>query len=122
MNTQQTDKKNFNLIFRELRKNGFTAKQNFLCCQSCGWSVLEDEGRQDGENIVFYHKQDSESFKDSNLKRTIYLAFSGDGHTIKKTFEKHGYKVDWNGTNEERIGIQPKEEITTKTKLENLYK
>ena len=26
------------LAFKELRKSGYLAKQNFCCCQSCAWA------------------------------------------------------------------------------------
>ena len=29
--------------FRELRKYGYIAKQNFWCCQSCAWADLTDK-------------------------------------------------------------------------------
>ena len=41
---------NLTKAFAELRKNGYFAKQNFLCCQSCGWAALSDE---EAKNAVF---------------------------------------------------------------------
>jgi hypothetical protein len=51
---------NLTKAFAELRKNGYFAKQNFLCCQSCGWAALSDE---EAKNAVFYHNQDYRDFK-----------------------------------------------------------
>jgi hypothetical protein len=51
---------NLTKAFAELRKNGYFAKQNFLCCQSCGWAALSDE---EAKNAVFYHNQDYRDLK-----------------------------------------------------------
>lgn len=111
-NMKMTDKELFNKIFRALRKKGIVAKQNFLCCQSCGWAEL---GSQLGDNyegtIVFYHNQDYDSFEGKELTRKIYLAWHGKAEDIIEEFEKEGFKVEWNGSEHERICILPRKEI-----------
>ena len=44
---------NLSMAFAKLRKQGYFAKQNFMCCQSCGWAELSDEQAQ---KAVFYNK------------------------------------------------------------------
>lgn len=104
-----TDKKVFNIAFRELRKLGFVAKQNFSCCQGCAWSELSSL-TPEPENVVFYHNQDYDAFdkQTKNLEHGIYLAWSGNGQQIVDVFTSHGYEVEWNGTENERILIKPK--------------
>jgi len=85
--------------FRELRKRGYTAKQNFKCCQSCAWAALSDK---EAERVVFYHNQDAD-----NLKRmgSCYLSWSGDGKEIVEVLNLFGINTEWDGTNENRIKI-----------------
>ena len=97
-------------MFRELRKEGFIARQNYMCCQSCGWSAIaSDYGvEDDNKNVVFFHGQDNDSFdKKGTLQETIHLAWQGDGNKIKDVAEKFGYVVEWDGTENQRIGILP---------------
>ena len=102
MTNQKTDKQLFNEVFRELRKKKIFAKQNFLCCQTCAWSSVPSEE----ENVVFYHNQDKSSF-DSNgyLNSIIYLAWRGNTDVIIEAFKSKGFKVQWNGSDLNRIGI-----------------
>ncbi|WP_442637788.1 DUF6891 domain-containing protein [Rossellomorea marisflavi] len=108
--TDKTDKEIITQIFKDLRKEGFVARQNLACCQSCAWSevdVMEDKKGKTFENVVFYHRQDAESFdtKTKNLQSTLFLAWRGDSSTIVKVIRKNGLKVDWDGSDFTRIGI-----------------
>ena len=83
--------------FKTLRKRGYTAKANFLCCQSCAWKAItgapyrpEDETSK----IVFYHAQDNDRLNEMGI---CHLAWTGDGHEIKLACEAAGLKVDWDG-------------------------
>lgn len=38
-----TTKQKMNNAFAELRKAGYVAKQNFMCCQGCGWAKINNE-------------------------------------------------------------------------------
>lgn len=115
----KTDKQVLNDVFRELRKKGFVARQNYWCCQSCAWSAVESEyDTNDDSNIVFYHNQDADAFENGNLESILYLAWQGDGETIRDTFEDYGFNVAWDGTKNKRIGILPRRtvyEVTYKT-------
>lgn len=85
--------------FRELRRLGYFARQNFMCCQTCGWAeVPEDKA----DKAVFYHHQDKERL---DREGKLYLNWSGDGNLIKSVFEKCGLKVEWNGTDSTRIKV-----------------
>ena len=91
---------NLTKAFAELRKNGYFAKQNFLCCQSCGWAALSDE---EARNTVFYHNQD---YRDLKQHQDLYLAWSGDGDYIAQTLRNFGMEVDWDGTPNTRIAVR----------------
>lgn len=105
-NLMISDKKVFNQMFKVLRSKGFKARQNFQCCQSCGWAEMESIA-PNYQNIVFYHNQDNDCFdEDGDLKRTLFLSWSGDGQQIKQTAEDFGFEVQWDGSEEKRIGIK----------------
>lgn len=90
---------NLTKAFAELRKKGYFAKQNFMCCQSCGWAALTDE---QAKNAVFYHNQD---YRDLKYGDDLYLAWSGDGYFIARTLESFGMKVKWEGDSHDRIMV-----------------
>lgn len=94
------DKAAFTLAFRNLRKRGFFARQNYLCCQSCAWSSIPEEK---SNKVVFYHQQDNESFDGRDLERPIHLAWGGDGKEIVEELEKVGFEVEWDGSENKRI-------------------
>jgi hypothetical protein len=82
--------------FKELRKLGYFARQNFWCCQSCAWAAVPD-GK---DKVVFYHQQDKE-----RLQKTgeCHLAWSGDGQEICQVLNRHGITTEWDGTEHKRI-------------------
>ena len=98
-------KENINKMFREFRKAGYYAKQDFWCCQSCGWSALTD---QQAEKAIFYHRQDKEgAFDGVRLVDSLMLAWSGDGNEICNILKNYGLKVEWDGSPDKRIAILP---------------
>lgn len=100
-----TTKKKITNAFRELRKKGYFARQNFWCCQNCAWNAMTDE---QAEKAVFYHRQDADSFDEYNeeLERDLYLAWSGNCEEIVKVLRKHGLKVLHDGDESKRIMIE----------------
>ncbi len=94
------DKSKLTKAFKELRRKGYFARQNFLCCQSCGWAEMTDE---QAEKAVFYHQQDNDYLKETG---SCHLAWSGDGQLIVDILVKNGIEVDWDGSNNKRIGIK----------------
>lgn len=102
-----TDKQVVSGMFQAFREKGFQAEENFLCCQSCGWAAM-GEIAKDNDNNVFYHEQDNESFGifDGNINGTLFLSWCGDGNVLKEIIEQFGYEVEWDGTENKRIGIK----------------
>ena len=91
---------NLSLAFKELRNRGYFAKQNFMCCQSCGWAEISEA---EAENAVFYHAQDHADYKRGD---DLYLSWSGNGHEIVRVLESFGVAVDWNGSDSTRIIVK----------------
>lgn len=90
---------NLTKAFKELRKHGYFARQNFTCCQSCGWAEVPDDK---GDKAVFYHNQDYQSYKEGG---DLYLAWSGDGNLICSVLRENGLDVEWEGTPDVRIRV-----------------
>jgi hypothetical protein len=87
-----------NNAFKDLRKAGYFARQNFTCCQSCGWSEIPN-GK---EKVVFYHSQDN----DDKIKgNDFHLAWSGDGKEICEILNRNGVLTEWNENENTRIKI-----------------
>lgn len=85
--------------FRDLRKAGYYAKQNFYCCQSCGWNAIPEDMK---DKVVFYHDQDAEILE---VYGDCYLSWNGDGNEIVRILESNGIKTEWDGTEFQRIRI-----------------
>ena len=88
--------------FRALRKEGYWARQNWQCCQTCGWANVPQEK---GDKAVFYHAQDARHLRDDEPE--VWLAWSGDGGKIVDIL-KEFVKVDWDGSANKRILCSPK--------------
>lgn len=88
-----------NLCFRDLRKLGYTAKQNWKCCQSCGWSAIS---YKQARKAVFYHGQDKWNLEHDGY---CYLCWAGKGAEIVKVFTDRGIKVEWDGSKNTRIKL-----------------
>lgn len=107
--TVKTDKAVFNDMFKEFRKEGFIARQDYLCCNSCATSALEaDYNVDENSSYVFYHGQDADAFENKMLTRTLYLGWQGNGKKLVEIIKAHGFQVDWDGTEERKIGVKSK--------------
>jgi len=89
--------------FEQLRKAGYFAEQDFMCCQSCGWASVPEEQE---DKAVFYHEQDKEDLEFGS----VLLAWSGNGQEIVDILSEHinslYFKVNWNGLDTSRIEIK----------------
>lgn len=86
--------------FRVLRKEGYFARKNFWCCQSCAWAAVPEEK---AAKAVFYHKQDADMLRTSNA---VYLAWAGNGKEIVSILESNGLCVTWDGSDNSRILVK----------------
>jgi hypothetical protein len=92
---------NLSQAFAQLRRDGYFARQNFMCCQSCGWSEIPETRR---DKAVFYHAQDYRDYK--YYREDVYLAWAGDGEFIINTLKNFGLDVDWDGDKGTRIMVK----------------
>jgi len=90
---------NLTQAFKALRKAGYFARQNFLCCQSCGWAAIP-EGKF--EKVVFYHAQDNSSKREG---RPFNLAWNGNGQEICQILKEHNVETTWTGDSSKRIEV-----------------
>lgn len=86
------------VAFRALRKSGYIARQNFMCCMGCGFAAMPEGTKK----AVFYHRQDADRLSSSGR---CYIAWGGDGQEIRKAFEAAGLKVEWDGTEAARFCV-----------------
>jgi len=95
----QIDKTNLTKAFKSLRKAGYFARQNFMCCQSCAGAAIPDGT----EKYVFYHNQDNDNLKGG---QDFCLAWGGDGHEIVKILNENGLETFWEGNKNKRIMVK----------------
>lgn len=84
--------------FKDLRRLGYFARQNFECCQSCAWASVPEEKE---DKVVFYHRQDAKRLNHD----FTWLAWAGDGQEIVSVLKKY-FNVEWNGTEDDRICVK----------------
>jgi hypothetical protein len=109
-----TDYDKLREAFGRLESEGYLVRENFTCCQTCGWSEadseLEDAAKagRPFKGVVFFHQQDTESAVDGS---GLYLAYGGEagpeaaGRQIVKAFEAAGLAPVWNGSSNTRIQV-----------------
>ena len=86
------------IAFQKLRKAGYFARQNFTCCQSCGWAEVPENK---SEKAVFYHSQDNGDIENG----FVHLAWSGEGQEIVDILKTEFKDIEWDGTTSKRIKI-----------------
>lgn len=99
-------KQSITKAFNCLRKKGILARQNFLCCQTCGsYDLNEQMKKLNKKGYTFYHKQDND-----RLLRTgqCYLAFDSleTGKLVYKCLKQFNLNVEWNNDENTRIFIK----------------
>lgn len=116
------DRDKLSVAFKEMRKNGLIARQNFKCCQSCAGYGLATEveeapakKRAKIKGCVYYHAQDA---ADLHKGEDLYLAFGPletekhgtvglptveVGRIAVACLTNAGLDVEWDGTERTRI-------------------
>lgn len=103
--------------FKDLRKEGLIAKQNFMCCRSCAsCSIWNDIDASPGKykGAVYYCKQDGDNLrKDGRFYLGFGAADTDDdkvatliGQLTKVVLEKHGLNVEWDGSANTRLLVR----------------
>lgn len=130
------DRSKLNQLFKNLRKHGFVAKQNYLCCRGCAGAQLSsdalawDQSKKDSlKGVVFYTRQDGEGlntkprrFQRYNRPQSLYLSYgplelsSGSiglptlhvGNLLAQELRAVGLNYEWDGSENTRICIVDK--------------
>jgi hypothetical protein len=80
--------------FRNLRRKGWFAKQNWCDCQSCGRGAIPNTV----ERFAFYHQQVAD---DIDTTHSVYLYWEAEPDEIVDelipSFVNAGLHVEWNG-------------------------
>lgn len=113
------DKTKIAKAFAQLRRKGYIARMNFMCCSSCGWyeiggSSLSGHQRSDIDPVqkaVFYNKQAEERAfrpgpfwngrkapKSRMLQEDLYLQWFGNADEILMALKANGLNADWEGS------------------------
>jgi hypothetical protein len=114
--------------FKLLRREGFIARQNFLCCQTCaGYELatrigdMPEQKRKKVKGVVYYHNQDNTNLKE---RGSVYLAYGpvdtarhGEiglhgvevGRAVVKALEAVGLAYEWDGLDSTRILVKAKQ-------------
>ena len=113
-----TDRENIKRAFRKLRKQGYIARMNFMCCSSCAWyeiggyalAGIRKEELPEPEKVVFFNKQSNDSFDNKgNLKYSLCLQWAGDPSEIMVALKGEGLLVEHNGDESQTIFVNSKE-------------
>jgi hypothetical protein len=103
--------------FAKLEISGIVARQNFTCCQTCGFAEIGDELDQAKaagvivRGLTFFHQQDTERAAEGG---SIYLSYAAteDGaesvdiaREVVSVLSAHGLKPNWDGTTAQRIEV-----------------
>jgi len=114
-------KEKLNLAFKRFRRElKVVARQNYLCCMSCGcaagWDYIEKHPKKKFEGLVFYHRQDAEAMREEGQ---VHLRFSTkDGGEPSRRLGSHlveilkdvGLHVEWTGSPDHCIYVDLREE------------
>jgi hypothetical protein len=97
--------------FKTLRKQGYTARQNFSCCSSCAWYELGEQGKN--EKVVFYNRQAGAALRGTGSYRFrrrgpqyLYLNWAGDVNAICTALEAQGLTIVRPETEVEAIAVE----------------
>jgi hypothetical protein len=118
------DKKKLNKLFRLFRKQGFVAKQNYMCCGSCASAQIAadlkdwDQAKKDAcLGAIFYTRQDAkrsdlylsygpiEISSEDIARQAIAGPAWSIGHIIINALREVGLTHKWNGDAGVRILI-----------------
>jgi hypothetical protein len=105
----QTDCDRLDEAFAALNRQGIVARQDFSCCNNCGFidiwdEIEEEEKRQPVEGYVFYHLQATETAIESGWLLMAYGCVEEDGAAFVRVANKVvaelrrvGLNASWGG-------------------------
>lgn len=89
MKTKQAKKTRFLITkaFKELRRNGYFAKQNFWCCSTCGWSEIPENNLN---KAVFINCGIMNDLRENGH---AYIRWAGDRKFVEEILRKAGLSI-----------------------------
>jgi len=106
--------------FESLEKDGFIARMDWKCCQTCGWSAIADEVERADypvKGAVFLHSQDADDLLERGRVYLSYGSINGDeeedrkvGAIVCSSLKENGLDFEWNGDPSKRILVFEREE------------
>jgi hypothetical protein len=112
-----TDCDRLNEAFAALNRQGIVARQDFSCCNKCGFAEIwdeieEEEKRQPVEGYVFYHLQATEMAIESGQLLMAYGCIEENAAIFVRVANKIvaelcrvGLKTSWGGTTHHPIVV-----------------
>lgn len=114
----ETDRDRLKAAFSELRRRGYGARMNFMCCGSCAGYAMGQK-HDDKKGVVYYSRQGESSFytgdyyrrgeKTDWLQESLYLSWSGDGYEIAAVLRDFGLTVAWQESESYCIEVLPRD-------------
>ena len=112
--TPRRDTDRLTEAFDALRAARIIVAEGFTCCMSCGIDEIGGERDPDSRGFVFYHEQDVQRARSGQGLLLAYGAFGGDpdrslavGNEVAGALHAAGLTVEWDGTIQERILVNP---------------
>ena len=108
----QTEADRVLTALESLEANGIVARFDFTCCGSCGAAEIGAEAGEDSRGYVFFHRQDTEAVANGHGLYLSYGTFDGAdpagiGREVVETLTRAGAPVEWNGSVNQRIYVNP---------------
>lgn len=110
--------------FADLRRAGYLARMNFLCCSNCAGCELaadaEDRSAkgQHVRGVVYYHQQDAEHAAkqgrlyirygplETSAAGAIGIPAAEIGAEVLETLQRHGLAATWSGCIDDTIEVE----------------
>lgn len=94
--------------FVALRRQGYVARMNYLCCQGCGSAAMDLKDKKGG---VFWHHQDDDGFKEDGELYIAFLTENGDGsvkvgEALVAALKAENVWVEWDGSSDTRVLVK----------------
>jgi len=105
-------------VFKVLRKHGFIARMNFLCCSTCASYELGERLNTscDKKFVAYWHNQDEERYRETGHLHIRY--FSKEGESIKEAgkdiimlLKLAGVVYRWDGNTRRTIEVFETQEL-----------